>query len=60
VDGGIDGQMNADALKSIVAQIPLRRMGSAAEVAEGVVFLSSAKASFITGATLVIDGGMHL
>jgi len=60
VDGGIDGQMNADALKSIVAQIPLRRLGSAAEVAEGVVFLSSAKASFVTGATLVIDGGMHL
>jgi NAD(P)-dependent dehydrogenase (short-subunit alcohol dehydrogenase family) len=60
IDSGIAGQMDENALKSIVAQIPLRRLGSPDEVAEGAVFVSSAKASFITGATLVIDGGMHL
>lgn len=60
INDGIGGQMDDAALKSIVAQIPLRRLGSPDEVAEGAVFVSSAKASFITGATLVIDGGMHL
>lgn len=60
IDGGIEGQLNSDAMKSIVDQIPQKRLGSPHEVAEGAVFLSSPRASFITGATLVIDGGMHL
>lgn len=57
---GMEGQLNEDALKSIVKQIPIGRLGSPEEVAEGAVFVSSARASFITGASLVIDGGMHL
>ncbi|WP_114951618.1 SDR family NAD(P)-dependent oxidoreductase [Sphingosinicella terrae] len=56
----MEGQLDDAAMKSIVAQIPLRRLGSPTEVAEGAVFVSSARASFITGATLAIDGGMHL
>ena len=60
ISDGIEGQLNEEALKSIVAQIPLKRLGTPTEVAEGVVFFSSERASFITGATLVIDGGMHL
>ena len=57
---GMKGQLSDEALNSVVAQIPLRRLGEANEVAEAVVFLSSKKASFITGASLVVDGGMHL
>ena len=60
ISDGIEGQLNEEALKSIVAQIPLKRLGTPTEVAEGVGFFSSERASFITGATLVIDGGMHL
>ena len=37
--------------------IPMRRMGQAQEIANAVVFLSSDKASFITGHPLVVDGG---
>ncbi len=37
--------------------IPLGRVGSAAEVAWPVLFLASAEASYVTGATLVVDGG---
>ncbi|WP_018633854.1 SDR family NAD(P)-dependent oxidoreductase [Neomegalonema perideroedes] len=37
--------------------IPLNRYGEAREIAEGVVFLCSEKASFVTGQTLAVDGG---
>ncbi|MDA9120287.1 SDR family oxidoreductase [Opitutales bacterium] len=38
-------------------EVPLKRFGKPDEVADAVVFLSSERASFITGATLIIDGG---
>jgi 3-oxoacyl-[acyl-carrier protein] reductase len=40
------------------AQIPLKRFGQAIEVAHAVVFLSSELASYITGHTLEVDGGI--
>ncbi|RJG23482.1 SDR family NAD(P)-dependent oxidoreductase [Massilia cavernae] len=60
IGDGMEGQLNGEAMKSILGQIPMRRLGSPKEVAEGALFVSSARASFVTGATLVIDGGMHL
>ena len=44
--------------KSLIAQIPMRRFGTAKEVAEAAVFLLSDRASYITGQTLIVDGGM--
>ncbi|MDP9258757.1 MAG: SDR family oxidoreductase [Actinomycetota bacterium] len=41
----------------IAASIPLRRLGVPGEVAAAVTWLSSDRASFITGATIPIDGG---
>jgi 3-oxoacyl-[acyl-carrier protein] reductase len=41
----------------IQAEVPLQRFGNPEEIADAVVFLASARASFITGACLVVDGG---
>jgi len=38
----------------------LKRFGTAEEVADAVVFLASARASYLTGQTLVLDGGYHI
>lgn len=44
--------------ENINNQIPLKRMGTAKEVAKAVCFLSSENASYITGQVLNVDGGM--
>jgi NAD(P)-dependent dehydrogenase (short-subunit alcohol dehydrogenase family) len=41
----------------IMAKVPVRRLGSAEEIAEAVVWMCSDKASFMTGASHVVDGG---
>jgi NAD(P)-dependent dehydrogenase (short-subunit alcohol dehydrogenase family) len=41
----------------LIAGVPLKRLGKPEEIAESIVFLSSDQASFITGATIAVDGG---
>lgn len=41
----------------IQSEVPLQRFGRPEEIADAVVFLASERASFITGACLVVDGG---
>ena len=40
-------------------EIPLGRIGTAAEVAQAVLFLASPKAGYVTGQTLNVDGGLE-
>ena len=49
-----------DKMKEYLTQIPLGRLGKVEEVAELAAFLASDEASYITGQTLVIDGGLSL
>jgi NAD(P)-dependent dehydrogenase (short-subunit alcohol dehydrogenase family) len=42
----------------LLAGIPMKRVGDPEEIANTIVFLTSEKASFITGASLSVDGGM--
>ncbi|MBQ2516936.1 MAG: SDR family oxidoreductase, partial [Desulfovibrio sp.] len=39
--------------------IPLKRLGTAEDVAQAVAFLASPKASYITGHVLAVNGGMY-
>jgi NAD(P)-dependent dehydrogenase (short-subunit alcohol dehydrogenase family) len=41
----------------LIAGVPLKRVGKPEEIAHAIVYLSSDKASFITGATIAVDGG---
>jgi len=52
------GGTPADARAAAMADIPLGRYGDLDEFAAAVVFLLSGAASYITGATLAVDGGM--
>ncbi len=47
-------------LESIIAQIPVGRLGSCAEIARCVAFLAGEDGAFITGATLTVNGGQYI
>jgi NAD(P)-dependent dehydrogenase (short-subunit alcohol dehydrogenase family) len=49
--------MNKDAIAQIIRQIPEARMGKPADIAETAAFLASSASSYITGQTIVVDGG---
>jgi 3-oxoacyl-[acyl-carrier protein] reductase len=50
----------AEQVKKLVENVPLGRLGRAEDVAQAVLFLCSPAAAYITGATLHVNGGMHM
>jgi NAD(P)-dependent dehydrogenase (short-subunit alcohol dehydrogenase family) len=47
-----------EAVKAIGRTIPLGRVGQPEDIAQAVYFLASPAAAYITGASLVVDGGL--
>ena len=53
----LSNNLSADHLELLVTKHPMGRLGQPEEVAELVLFLSSDKASFMTGGYYLVDGG---
>lgn len=60
IDTDMTSVLSADIRTSICAQIPLGKIGEGCDVAKAVIFLASDDASYITGQTLAVDGGMTM
>jgi len=57
-DSDMVAELSERQRRAIVRNTPLGRLGTIDEIAEAVVFLLSAAAAFMTGQTIVIDGGL--
>ncbi|MBI1217462.1 MAG: 3-oxoacyl-ACP reductase FabG [Rhodobacteraceae bacterium] len=53
-------KLNEDQKGKILTQIPAGRMGTSDEIAAAVLYLASAEAGYVTGATLHVNGGMAM
>jgi 3-oxoacyl-[acyl-carrier protein] reductase len=56
---GLDG-MGEEYVRTMTASIPMRRLGSVLDIANAALFFASDEAAYITGQSLVIDGGQIL
>ena len=52
--------LNEKQKTAILATVPMGRLGTGAEVAAAVVYLASSQASYVTGQTLHVNGGMAM
>jgi 3-oxoacyl-[acyl-carrier protein] reductase len=60
IDTDMTKELGDDIKASLLASIPLERLGAAEEIAHAVSFLASPGAAYITGETLHVNGGMFM
>ena len=60
VDTDMTRAMNESQRSTLQSQIPLGRLGAPEDIAAAVLFLASPQASYITGETLHVNGGMYM
>jgi 3-oxoacyl-[acyl-carrier protein] reductase len=57
---GLQAERSPEYIRAMARAVPLGRLGTPREVAHAVLFLASDEAAYITGTTIVIDGGQIL
>ena len=57
---GKDRKVSPELLDRAIGEIPIGRMGSDADVAGAALFLASEYASYITGVSLDVNGGIYM
>jgi len=60
VESAMTGKLNEKQKDAIMAAIPMKRMGTGAEIASAAVFLASQEAGYVTGQTIHVNGGMAM
>jgi 3-oxoacyl-[acyl-carrier protein] reductase len=60
IDTDMLGSVPTDAREALLAQVPLRRIGTAREVAEMVGFLAGDGAAYVTGQVFHVNGGLYM
>ncbi|MDR1472883.1 MAG: 3-oxoacyl-ACP reductase FabG [Synergistaceae bacterium] len=59
VETDMTSTISAELRDELIRQIPMRRFGLASEAANAVTFLASDRSSYITGQTIIVDGGLY-
>ena len=60
IETAMTAVLNEEQKKAMLTQVPLGRAGSEADISAAVTFLASEDASYITGHTLDVNGGMYM
>ena len=60
IETAMTAAMRDDVREAIVGGIPMRRMGQPDEIAHAVAFLAADKSTYVTGATLPVNGGLFI
>lgn len=55
--GVSSSKMDPKVLEGMLSMVPLKRMGKSEEIANAVLFLASDESSYMTGSTMIVDGG---
>ncbi len=58
IETDMTDKLNEKQKEALVSQIPLKKIGKPEDIAKAVIFLASEYANYITGQTLVVDGGL--
>lgn len=60
IESAMTTKLNDKQKEAIMGAIPMKRMGTGAEIASAVVYLASSEAAYVTGQTIHVNGGMAM
>jgi len=60
IDTDMTRELPAEQRDTLISQIPLNKLGDPQDIANAVAFLASPEASYITGETINVNGGMYM